>query len=76
MLFRSRNFPTINEDFALAKSTRLTEKFRMSIRAEFFNALNRHKLGGISTSFSSANFGQVTSVSGNRQMQVSARLDF
>ena len=71
-----RNFPTINEDFALAKSTRLTEKFRMSIRAEFFNALNRHKLGGISTSFSSANFGQVTSVSGNRQMQVSARLDF
>ena len=71
-----RNFPTVNEDMALAKSNRITERIRFSLRAEFFDALNRHKLGGISTSFSSANFGQVTSVSGNRQMQVSARMDF
>jgi hypothetical protein len=71
-----RSFPTLNEDLALSKSNRITEKVRFSLRAEFFDALNRHKLGGVSTSFSSSNFGQVTSVSGNRQMQVSARLDF
>ena len=40
-----------NEDLALAKINKITEKVRFSIRAEFFNALNRHKLGGISTSF-------------------------
>jgi hypothetical protein len=71
-----RGFPTINEDMALAKTNKITEKVRFSLRAEFFDALNRHKLGGVSTSFSSANFGQVTSVSGNRQMQLSARVDF
>ena len=71
-----RGFPTRNEDLALAKSNKITEKVRFSLRAEFLNALNRHTLGGISTSISSANFGQVTSVSGNRQMQVSARVDF
>jgi hypothetical protein len=71
-----RGFPTMNEDLALAKTNHITEKVRLSIRAEFLNALNRHQLGGISASFSNANFGQVTSVSGNRQMQVSARLDF
>jgi hypothetical protein len=71
-----RNFPARNEDVALVKSNKLTERVRFSLRAEFFNMLNRHTLGGISTSISSANFGQVTSVSGNRQMQVSTRIDF
>jgi hypothetical protein len=71
-----RSFPTLNEDLALAKSNKITERVRFSLRAEFFNAFNRHKLGGVSTSFSSANFGQVTSVSGNRQAQMTARVDF
>jgi hypothetical protein len=66
----------INEDLALSKSNRLTEKFLLSIRAEFLNALNRHQLGGISTNVTAINFGQVTNVTGNRQIQVSARLDF
>jgi len=59
-----RAFPTRNEDLALAKNNKLTEKVRLQVRAEFLNAFNRHTLGGISTSISSANFGQVTSVSG------------
>jgi hypothetical protein len=33
-------------------------------------------LGSISTSVNNANFGQVTSVSGNRNVQLSARFDF
>jgi hypothetical protein len=71
-----RGFGVINEDLALSKSNRLTEKFLLSIRAEFLNALNRHQLGGISTNVTAINFGQVTNVTGNRQIQVSARLDF
>lgn len=71
-----RAFPTRNEDFALAKTNKLTEKVTLRIRAEFLNAFNRHNLGGISVNINSATFGQVTSVSGNRQMQVGARVDF
>ena len=71
-----RGFPNRNEDLALAKTSRITEKLRFSLRCELLNALNRHTLGGISASISNANFGQVTSVSGNRQLQVSGRLDF
>jgi hypothetical protein len=71
-----RSFPAKNEDLALAKSNKITEKVTLRIRAEFLNSFNRHNLGGISTSINSANFGQVTSVSGNRQMQVGARVDF
>lgn len=71
-----RAFPTLNEDLALAKVNKLGERVRFQLRAEFFNAFNRHTYGGISTNINSANFGQVTTVSGNRQMQFSARLDF
>jgi hypothetical protein len=71
-----RNFPTRNEDFALVKNNRLNERFRFQLRGEFLNGLNRHTLGGVSGSVNSATFGQVSSVSGNRQIQVSARLDF
>ena len=66
----------MNEDLALAKSNKITEKVRIAIRCEFLDAFNRYKLGGVSASINSANFGQVTSVSGNRQLQVGARLDF
>jgi hypothetical protein len=46
------------------------------LRAEALNAFNRHTFGGISTNPTSATFGDVTSVSGNRNMQLGARLDF
>jgi hypothetical protein len=37
---------------------------------------NRHQLGGINTSITSPAFGQVTSVSGFRVVQVGTRFDF
>ncbi|MEI9975023.1 MAG: TonB-dependent receptor [Ignavibacteriota bacterium] len=72
----ARAFPTRNEDVALVKNTRIAERFRFQIRGEALNVFNRHTWGGVSGSVNSATFGQVTSVSGNRQIQVSARLDF
>ncbi len=71
-----RGFGTINENLTLTKSHPITEKVRFQIRAEMLNLFNRHQLGGINTSITNPNFGQVTSVSGNRQIQVSARVDF
>ncbi len=71
-----RGFGAVNEDLALQKSYGLTEKARLQLRAELLNPFNRHQLGGITTSVNSLNFGQVTTVSGNRQIQVGARINF
>jgi hypothetical protein len=72
----ARAFPTRSENIALAKNFRIREKVRMQLRADALDALNRHTLGGIVTNVTNALFGQVTSVSGNRTVQVAARLDF
>jgi hypothetical protein len=71
-----RNFATLNEDFGLRKNTMIAEKYRFQLRFDWFNALNRHALGGIITGVVNPLFGQVTQVSGNRVAQVGARLDF
>jgi len=71
-----RGFGNVSENVTLTKSHLLTEKVRFRIRAEFFNLFNRHQLGGITTGVNNPSFGQVTSVSGNRQAQVSGRIDF
>lgn len=71
-----RALGNINEDITVSKGFRLSERVRMQLRAEMLDAFNRHKLGGLATSVTSPNFGQMTTVSGNRQMQLSARVDF
>ncbi|MEO8128229.1 MAG: hypothetical protein ABI822_14105, partial [Bryobacteraceae bacterium] len=73
---QARNFGKINEDFGLQKNNKIGEHVRFQIRAEFLNAFNRSTLGGIQTSVTNATFGQVTSISGNRQIQLGMRLDF
>lgn len=71
-----RDFGTVNEDIGFEKTHRIAEKVRFRLRAELLNAFNRHQLSGIRTNVTQPDFGQVTSVSGNRQVQLSARLDF
>lgn len=72
----ARNFGNISENLTLTKTHPISERVRFQLRAEFLNLFNRHQLGGINTGINNPNFGQVTSVSGNRQMQLSARIDF
>jgi hypothetical protein len=71
-----RGFGQISENVTLTKSQPITERVRFQLRAEFFNFFNRHQLGAITTGINNPNFGQVTSVSGSRQAQLSARIDF
>jgi hypothetical protein len=71
-----RGFAARSENMALQKNWSFRERARFQLRAEALNAFNRHTFGGISTNPNSATFGNVTSVSGNRVMQLGARVDF
>jgi hypothetical protein len=50
--------------------------YGMQVRGELLNAFNRHTFGGIVTNVLDERFGQVTSVSGNRQGQIGVRFEF
>ena len=71
-----RGFGTITENLSLQKVVRFSEKFRFQLRGDFLNAFNRPQWGGIQTNVTNPLFGQITSVSGNRSIQLGTRLDF
>ncbi len=67
----------LNESFGLIKRTPLTEKVRLTFRAEFFNAFNRTVFGAPVGNVTAGNFGRVTSQSNTpRQGQLALRIDF
>lgn len=68
---------TVNEDVAILKDFRVTEKLNLEIRASASNAINRVTFGAPNTSRNSADFGRITS-SGNspRNVQLGARFSF
>ena len=51
-------------------------RYRVELRAEFFDVFNRHYNGGPNLNIGSSYFGHVTSVSGNRTGQLGARFEF
>jgi hypothetical protein len=69
-----RSFPSFNENVSLAKTFRIKEQFRADFRWEAFDVLNRHQFGNPSNSLDGNTFGQITSASGNREMQVALKL--
>ena len=71
-----RGFATRTENIALQKNWTIRESVRFQLRAEALNAFNRHTFGTISTNPNSPTFGDVTNVTGNRNMQLGARIDF
>jgi hypothetical protein len=71
-----RAFGTVNEDVSLYKNFSIVEKFKVQLRADFLDVFNRHQLGGPNTDITNPLFGQITSVYGNRTMQLGARVDF
>src|SRR5689334_8932420 len=68
---------TVNEDLAILKNFRMTEKFNFEIRASASNAFNRVVFGAPVTTFTSPDFGRITG-QGNapRNIQLGARLSF
>ena len=74
----SLRFPGIaNYDFALFKNTRVTERFGLQFRAEFFNIFNRVQFGNPGNTLGAATFGLVSSQYNNpRLVQFSMRLNY
>ncbi len=64
-------------DFSVHKDFRISEKFGLTFRGEFFNILNNVNFAYPSTSIGSAAAGTITSIVGNaRQIQFALRLHF
>jgi hypothetical protein len=65
-----------NFDMAVSKSTKITERTALQIRAEFFNILNHAEFLEPDTNISSGTFGQVTSTYDPRIIQFGGRFTF
>ncbi|MGE5647549.1 MAG: carboxypeptidase regulatory-like domain-containing protein [Acidobacteriota bacterium] len=63
-----------NWDFALHKTTRLTEHMGLQIRGEFFNVFNHTQFTGVNGEITSPRFGTVNNARPPRIGQVSAKL--
>jgi hypothetical protein len=62
-----------NFDLSLQKVTKIRESMSLQFRAEFFNALEHAQFSSPSGSFTSSNFGRVTSARGGRIGQMSLK---
>jgi hypothetical protein len=65
-----------NVDLSLSKNVAITERVRLQVRGDMFNALNYANYSGINTNIRSSSFGVFTSTRGARVVQVNARLSF
>ena len=65
-----------NIDLALSKNLAFTERVRLQIRGDLFNAFNHTNFSGINTNIRSSGFGLFTSTRGARVIQLNARLSF
>jgi hypothetical protein len=73
-----RGWAYYNEDLSILKKFAFHDsRYRATLRAEFFDAFNRHHLGSPNTgNIGGTYFGNVTSVNGSRQGQVGARFEW
>jgi hypothetical protein len=75
----NRGFGYADEDATLLKDTTFGpgDKYRLSLRVEFYNVLNRHYYSNPNTDMTSAQFGYTTAVTGNgRNGQFGARFQW
>lgn len=63
-------------DLAIFKNFNLGGTRRLQLRGEAFNFINHPNLGGINSDPLSGNFGRITSKGGQRDIQLSVRLQF
>jgi hypothetical protein len=66
----------INFDMALTRGFSLRERWRLDLRADFFNILNHANWNNPGTSNQSSTFGQVTTFTGPRVIQMALKLYF
>jgi hypothetical protein len=65
-----------NVNMSIAKTTSLSERTHLEIRADFFNILNHAEFSNPSTGIGSATFGQISSTAASRVIQLAARFSF
>lgn len=69
--------PGINDwDMALLKNFHVGEHATLQFRGDFFNIWNHPQFNNVSTTYGSANFGQVTGAQAPRIIQLGAQLSF
>jgi hypothetical protein len=67
----------LNENFSVSKNFPITERIKLTFRAEAFNIFNRFRLGGPDSNFVSASFGNIRSQGNDpRRMQFALKLAF
>jgi hypothetical protein len=66
----------VNFDFAIAKTTNITERINAEFRAEFFNILNHAEFRPPDTNIDDTTFGQFTATYDPRIIQFALRLSF
>jgi hypothetical protein len=65
-----------NTDISLGKNFQLQERVKLQIRTDMFNSLNHMNPANIATGLNAGNFGQVRGTTGQRVVQLNARLSF
>ncbi|MFN0169794.1 MAG: carboxypeptidase regulatory-like domain-containing protein [Bryobacteraceae bacterium] len=76
-LARLRGDAIVNYDLSLSKSVKLTERLRLQLRGEAFNAFNRLQYGAPNLTPSSGSYGRITNqANAPRSIQLGARLEF
>ncbi len=73
---RLRGPGVFNTDMAVAKTTAITERINLELRADFFNIFNHPEFNNPDTNIGSTTFGQVTSTADPRIIQFAARFQF
>ncbi len=63
-------------DAAAFKNFTLTERFKLEIRTEWFNSLNKPQFNNPETSFTSSNFGLIKGAGGARRIDFGLKLSF
>lgn len=63
-------------DAALFRTIRMTERFNLQFRTDWFSALNEPQFGGPGTTFGDTNFGLVTGAGGSRSIDFGLKLNF
>ena len=63
-------------DFALLKDAKITERYSLQFRAEFYNAFNNVNFGMPDGGLTDSSFGQITSAQDPRILQMALKLNY